>query len=196
MRIKDKEKEKAILRAAVTVFAQSGYHEAKIHRIADLAGIATGSVYSYYPNKLEILLSLFDNVWKLLFAELQAVEADRQTPSVIKLEKVIDLIFDLFMKDPALALVFVNEQAHLLRDHPKLFTPYFNSFVELGEKIVNKGIKEKTFSSKTNVNFFRIFLIGGIRDLLHHWAASPEASSLREIRAQIKIYTTGALTQT
>jgi len=51
-------KKTKILDAAIKVFAEKGYQYATIAEIAREAGISTGLVYSYFENKLDLLLSI------------------------------------------------------------------------------------------------------------------------------------------
>jgi len=67
MRTKEGNKEQAIVTAAINVFASVGYFDAKIHRIADNADIATGTVYLYFSNKEKILLK-FSNRFGVSFS--------------------------------------------------------------------------------------------------------------------------------
>lgn len=43
-----------ILEAALRVFAERGYAEAKVQEIAEAAGVATGTVYAIFPGKQEL----------------------------------------------------------------------------------------------------------------------------------------------
>jgi len=49
----------AILDAAQAVIARQGYQGAQISRIAAEAGVAAGTVYLYFKNKPDLLVSLF-----------------------------------------------------------------------------------------------------------------------------------------
>src|SRR5262245_48584403 len=51
-----------ILQAAVRVFARRGYFGARVSEIADRAKVADGTIYLYFRNKEDILVSLFDQV--------------------------------------------------------------------------------------------------------------------------------------
>lgn len=53
-------KQQHILDAAARVFAEKGFHAASIKDIAAAAGVAHGSVYTYFENKEALLLGLFD----------------------------------------------------------------------------------------------------------------------------------------
>ncbi len=56
------DKRARILAAAVKIFARKGYFGAKVSEIARRAGVADGTIYLYFRNKEDILVSLFDEV--------------------------------------------------------------------------------------------------------------------------------------
>jgi AcrR family transcriptional regulator len=51
-----------ILDAATTVFAAKGFHAATIKDIAGLAGIADGTIYSYFANKTALMLGILERM--------------------------------------------------------------------------------------------------------------------------------------
>src|SRR3990172_6357621 len=53
-------KRERILRAAIRIFSQKGYFNSKISEIARLAGVADGTIYLYFKNKDDLLISLFE----------------------------------------------------------------------------------------------------------------------------------------
>src|ERR687885_1569551 len=52
-------KRQRILRAAVDVFAQNGYFNAKVSDIAKAAGVADGTIYLYFDGKEDLLVNIF-----------------------------------------------------------------------------------------------------------------------------------------
>src|SRR6267143_2330803 len=52
-------KRERILRAAIEVFAQSGYFNAKVSEIAKAAGVADGTIYLYFDGKEDLLTTIF-----------------------------------------------------------------------------------------------------------------------------------------
>lgn len=50
----------AILEAAEQVFAERGFHGARIHDIAERARIAVGTVYNHFAQKEDVLVALLD----------------------------------------------------------------------------------------------------------------------------------------
>src|SRR2546428_11857278 len=52
-------KRQRILRAAIEVFAQSGYFNAKVSEIAKAAAVADGTIYLYFDGKEDLLTTIF-----------------------------------------------------------------------------------------------------------------------------------------
>lgn len=187
MRTRSGNKEQNILNAAIRVFAESGYHNAKISKIAEVAGVATGSVYLYFRNKENILFKIFDNVWQQLSGELQQLVNRTDLSPVEKLEGMIDLIFDKFTDNTDLAIVFVNEQSHLIRRNREDFTLYYERFLDLGEQVVREGMSGGVFNPNVDTKIFRAFVFGGIRHLIHQWADDPRTYPLHTVRQSVKL---------
>lgn len=55
-------KRKAILKAAANVFSKKGYIDASIKDITNEASISVGSFYSYFSNKEEVLIQIFEEI--------------------------------------------------------------------------------------------------------------------------------------
>lgn len=53
---------KQILDAATRVFAEKGFHRATIKDIARTAGIADGTIYTYFASKTEVLLGILNRL--------------------------------------------------------------------------------------------------------------------------------------
>ncbi len=186
MRTKQGNKEQDILQAAVQLFSENGYHKTRMFTIAERAGVATGSVYLYFTSKEEILNRIFHDLWKRLAAEIEILTLRLDLEPAQKLERLIDHVFDLFLNKPALALVFVNEQNHLLLNQDNAFLPYYERFLEHAEAILIEGTERGVFRKDIDLKITRLFVFGGIRFLIHQWAQDPEQISLQGICQQVK----------
>jgi AcrR family transcriptional regulator len=90
-----------ILRAAARVFAQKGYHVARISDVADVAGVAQGTIYRFFSSKEEIASSLARNGISRLEALLARATESAQA-----------------MGEPARALdIFIDEAATFYYEH-------------------------------------------------------------------------------
>jgi AcrR family transcriptional regulator len=56
------QRQEQILKAAMEIFSQKGYAAATIPEIANLAGVATGTIYIYYPSKRELFISVMEGL--------------------------------------------------------------------------------------------------------------------------------------
>lgn len=186
MRKKEGNKEVAILDAAVKVFAEFGYHKSKIYKIAELANVATGSVYVYYEDKEALLRKIFEQLWDRLHTQLKSVNENAHFTPIEKIDALIDILFDVFLENPSLATVFVNEQFQLIQKDPEKFTGLYDKFLDLGECIVQQGIDAELFNPKIDVKIVRSYIFGGLRHLLHLWAQDPTSYPLHSIRQNVK----------
>lgn len=186
MRVKEGNKEKDILDAAISIFAKEGFHKAKISRIADEAKVATGSVYIYFKNKEDILQKIFEDLWQKLYFELNSLVSNKNLSPAEQIDSMIDLVFDVFTENPDLAIVFVNDQNTLQRTESVRFQSYYDKFLDLGESAIKSGIQAGIFSESFDIKVFRIFILGALRSLLQIWAHDPKILPLNKIRQSVK----------
>ena len=102
------EKRRAILHAAVRVFAEKGYHGCRIADVAKAAGVAYGLVYHYFRNKDELLESVFAEQWTILINALKAIDEGPGTASD-KIAGVCGFVMDVFKTAPTAVRVLILE---------------------------------------------------------------------------------------
>lgn len=102
------EKRRAILHAAVRVFAEKGYHGCRIADVARSAGVAYGLVYHYFRNKEELLESVFAEQWAILINALRAID-EGPGSAADKIAGVFGFVFDVFKTAPAAVRVLILE---------------------------------------------------------------------------------------
>ena len=62
------DKSEAILSAALTLFVERGYHGTAVPAVARLAGVAAGTIYTYFDNKQALVNALYQK-WKGAIAQ-------------------------------------------------------------------------------------------------------------------------------
>src|SRR6266550_8543143 len=67
-----------ILDAATKVFAEKGFHRATIKDIARVAGIADGTIYTYFASKTDVLLGILHRLNESTEREQQLVPKSEQ----------------------------------------------------------------------------------------------------------------------
>ena len=77
-----KERRNQILDAAARLFARKGYKGATIREIAHEAGVAEGTIYNYFANKHDLLISLPQRIsWPMVSSFVKS--ARRQGPGTV-----------------------------------------------------------------------------------------------------------------
>jgi TetR/AcrR family transcriptional regulator, fatty acid metabolism regulator protein len=104
------EKRRAILHAAVRVFAEKGYQGCRIADVARQAGVAYGLVYHYFRNKEELLESVFAEQWAIF---IQAIRAIGEGPgsAAEQIAAVCRFALDVFRTAPEAVRVLILEVA-------------------------------------------------------------------------------------
>ena len=102
------EKRRAILHAAVRVFADKGYHGCRIADVARAANVAYGLVYHYFRNKEELLESVFAEQWTILVNAIRAIdEGPGSAPE--KIAAIFGFVFDVYKTAPSAVRVLILE---------------------------------------------------------------------------------------
>ena len=133
------EKRRAILHAAVRVFAEKGYHGCRIADVARAANVAYGLVYHYFRNKEELLESVFAEQWAILINAIRAID-EGPGSAADKLAGIYGFVFDVFKTAPAAVRVLILEVTrtpHSLRAGSTRET--FERAVRLVEDVVRQG---------------------------------------------------------
>ncbi len=60
--VSGKDRSQAILDATLAIFAEAGYHKARIEDIAERAGVAKGTIYLYFPSKKALFYALIEEI--------------------------------------------------------------------------------------------------------------------------------------
>ncbi len=116
------DRRKQILKAAVKVFAERGYHGCRISDVAEEAGVAYGLVYHYYGNKDGLLSSIFDINWAFFGKAVDDI-VQSDAPSREKIIGIVDFVFSAYEMAPLVVKVLILEFGRSSRlgealDHP------------------------------------------------------------------------------
>jgi TetR/AcrR family transcriptional regulator len=137
-----------ILKAALKLFSEKGYHNVAMHEIAKEAEFGMGTLYKYFNNKEELYKALINGVAeKFHQAVVQALEQERNPLQAIK--RHIALRRKLFFDDlPVVRLYFAetrgasfNVRAGLDREVLK----QHDEFIEKLASVFERGVKEGVF---------------------------------------------------
>lgn len=96
-----------VLAAARDLFIEVGYEAATIRMIAQRAGVATGSVFTTFSNKLDILRMVMEERLERLYVELDNVTKHLRGTTIDRLCSIMAVHYDFEMRRPRLYTAYL-----------------------------------------------------------------------------------------
>lgn len=165
------DKYQRILEAAVSVFAQSGFHESTISQIAKAAGVADGTIYLYFKNKDDILVHFFNYKTRQVFARFRE-EVDNARKAVDKLRNLIRRHLEEFQKDRYMAVLYQAETHRINRLAEDQIHEMHKMYLDLIAEIVEQGQVEGAIRRDLYVGLVKRYIIGGVDEVINTWLHS------------------------
>jgi TetR/AcrR family fatty acid metabolism transcriptional regulator len=182
------DKRERILRAAVEVFARKGFYATRVSEIAKAAGVADGTIYLYFKNKDDVLISIFEDRITKLIAVLRR-EIDEADGFEDKLRRVVELQLGLLEGQRDLAEVItvnLRQSSRLLKQYAQ---PLFTEYLEVIAGVIAEGQREGVVREDVSPRVVARGLWGALDGLALTWAlggAKPgKPESLRRAASQI-----------
>jgi TetR/AcrR family fatty acid metabolism transcriptional regulator len=175
-----REKRRLILRAAITVFARSGYHTSRVSDVAKEAGVAYGLVYHYFGSKEDLLETIFRRTWSRMLEAVEEVEQSGVTARE-QIAGVARIVLGSWEADPDLVRVLIREVARspqLAREVDEIA----HAFAAL-ERIVVGGQERGELRKGLNPRLAAWTLYGALEEILTGWVFErlpAEAEDVRE----------------
>lgn len=148
------------------VFADHGYHDARVSDVAQLAGVAHGLVYHYFASKEDLLQTIFAENWGELIRRFRDVEAADE-PAPDKLAGVAKILLRTWRNDPALVTVMVREVAR--SRHLQAQVGEVREAFAIVRRIVEQGQADGDFRRDVDARLASWILYGGLEELLTGW---------------------------
>ena len=165
---KDKPKYKQIIDAAIIVIAENGYHQSQVSKIAKQAGVADGTIYLYFKNKEDILISVFEEKMEVFADNLKEILKEDISASE-KLYKMIENHFKVLSEDHHLATV---TQLELRQSNLALrirINAILKNYLVLLDSILKEGIENKEFEYSVDIRLARQMVFGTIDETTTTW---------------------------
>jgi TetR/AcrR family transcriptional regulator, fatty acid metabolism regulator protein len=178
------EKYQAIIDAAVRVIAEYGYHHAQVSKIAREAKVADGTIYLYFENKDDVLISLFNEKMGNFIRDVKTTLANIASPAE-QLKELIRLHFENLEKDHQLAIV---TQIELRQSNPEVRQQIgiiLKKYLDVIDSVVQKGIEEGIFRPDIDIRTTRRMIFGTIDETVTSWIMKDCKYSLMEQAEEI-----------
>jgi TetR/AcrR family transcriptional regulator, fatty acid metabolism regulator protein len=163
------DKRRLILDAAITVFAQRGFHHCRVSDVADEAGVAYGLVYHYFDSKEEILNTLFTERWQLMLDAIIQIDAEPDVPAREKLHRVASFIIDSYRHEPDLMKVIIVEVTRAANSFGRQHLDVIREAYTMIAAIVDSARRDGSFKADISADFAAMCFYGAIEQLLSGW---------------------------
>jgi TetR/AcrR family fatty acid metabolism transcriptional regulator len=170
-------KYEAILRAAVKVFARNGFFNSKVADVAREAGVADGTVYLYFKNKDDILVSIFNYVMGEALRNGRASLAKMSDP-VQKLRWIVRAHLGRLGKDRDLAVVFQVELRSSVKFIEQFSATLVAEYLDLIRGVIEEGQRRNIFRRELNAKLLAKMLFGILDEMATNWVLSRRRYSL------------------
>ncbi|MGH2922471.1 MAG: TetR/AcrR family transcriptional regulator [Solirubrobacterales bacterium] len=162
------DKRRAILDAAIQVFARQGFHSARVSDVAAEAGVAYGLVYHYFDSKDQMLNELFSERWSLLLEAIRQADAELETPEE-KLKAAAGFIIESYRHNPELMKVIIVEVTRAANSFGRTHLPEIRDAYDQIAKIVADAQESGRFRDDVSPDFAAMLFYGAIEQLLTGW---------------------------
>lgn len=174
-----------ILEAATRVIAKKGFYNSTIADVAKAAEVAEGTIYLYFKNKDDLLISIFEHSMDLFIQEVQKELEGIKDPKE-KLKKFLALHLQLVQENPDLAQVLQIE----LRQSSKFMKEYeggkFGDYLNVVCTIMEEGQGTGVFRKELEPRVLRRAIFGAVDEMALEWLLMKKKKySLEEGAEQI-----------
>lgn len=190
---KNKPKYNQIIEAAVQVIAENGYHASQVSKIAKKAGVADGTIYLYFKNKEDILISVFEEKMGQFINHISD-EIRKKDNANDKLYVLIQMHFQQLSEDPHLAVV---TQLELRQSNPALriqINKVLKPYLTVIDSIIQEGIEEKIFRNKLNIPLVRQMIFGTLDETVTNWVMKERKYNLVQQALEVHTLLTEGIT--
>ena len=177
-------KRERILRAAVDVFAEHGYFNAKVAQIAKAAGVADGTIYLYFDGKEDLLITIFREHTRnyLRALEQQMANVNRAEE---RLRIAIRHHLETLGRDRALAVVSQVELRHSLKFMSLLSQEEVADYLNIIRKIVESGQQEGVFRRTVHPQLVAKAVFGVLDEMVTSWMLSEKDYDLAALADEV-----------
>ena len=171
-------KRERILDAAVLEIARRGYYGTTVSTIARRAGVADGTIYLYFKNKEDVLVSIFERAMQRFNDQARRIMEESGAGAEEKLRRIVALHLSLLGEDRDLAVIFQVEFRHTLHILERLSRSRIREYLALIARVLEQGKDEGVFKSDLDALFAAKVVFGILDEMATDWVLSKKNTRL------------------
>ncbi len=177
---RNSEKYQRILDAAVAVFAVKGFFNSRISDIADRAGVADGTVYLYFKNKDEILMTAINTAFDAFMIHART-EVEKLPSPAQRLRRLAFLHLDALGSNRNLAVVFQMELRQSTRFLSEFSHHHMVEYLRLVRAAINEGQATGLFRQDLSEKIAANCFFGALDEMVTSWVLSTHEYQLSNV---------------
>ncbi len=194
--MKDENKHHKIIQAAAKVFAEKGFYNSRVSEIAKEANVADGTIYLYFKNKDDILISLFEEEFGQIVENIRR-ELSEEKDALHKIRRFAFAHLAIVSKQPHLAEVLGVE----VRQSSKFMKEYINKpfieYLNLLRSVFFEGQEAGLIRKDLTPGIMKRALFGALDEMARYWVLSAKKKhSIQQAAQQISdVFIRGVMTE-
>lgn len=181
--MKNQDKHSKIIKAAIKVFAKNGFYNSRVSEIAKEAQVADGTVYLYFKNKDDILISLFEEEMDKIIKNMKE-SIEQEANPIDKIRRFAQIHLCMVRDNRNLAEVIQVE----LRQSSKFMREYKNrkfiEYLNIISKIIQEGKVEGYFGPDVMPGLVKRSFFGALDELSTMFLFAPKSKYSIDIAAE------------
>ncbi len=133
-----------IMKGAAKIFAEKGFHRAKMEEIAQEADVGKGTVYEYFSSKQQLFIEMFKQ-GKDYYLDALNRAVENEPVFYSKLKNIAYLHLNFFKEHKDLARIFMQEFLQLGVEMQEAVFQLEEYEIKLLEELFQQGVREGYF---------------------------------------------------
>ena len=168
------DRREALKASAADVFAEFGYHAAKVSQIVERVGVAQGTFYLYYESKQQIFGELLQDFLTLVVETVAGWEpADLDSREVFhqELTRVGLMLTQVTLDNQALAAIFFREALAVAPEFDAMIQEFYDTLVAMLTDF-NRILCERGLIKPANFGVLAVMTIGMVERIIREYVVA------------------------
>jgi AcrR family transcriptional regulator len=162
------DRREAIKRAAIDVFAELGYHSAKVSQIVERVGVAQGTFYLYYSSKQQLFGELLDDFLRLVvetIASWEPAAVSTREDLQRELTRVGRMLTSVLYEHSGLAAIFFKEALTVSSEFDAVVHEFYETLTAMLSTF-NSILCDRGLIKKMNFHLLALMTIGQVERII------------------------------
>lgn len=158
-----------VLKCALEVFAEKGYHASTISDIISRAGIARGTFYIYFESKRAIFEELLESYLQRIGAAIRRISLDPNGPSPREqIQGNVDRVFAVLSANQALNRILLRQAVGLDAEFDRRLSDFYGRLLDRIEAALELG-QEMGVVKNEDARVLAACVLGSVKEVTNQY---------------------------